>query len=194
MKSILLRAIFVINLLIVAFLFYFILFYSNCLEHAQKAFIDFQSMEPAKGQEAIVVLTGDKLRIPKAIELLKNKKQDYLIISGTAKGISLVDLVNQQFGSAENVQQIWENIIIESASSSTLENALETKKILENKKIQSFILVTSDYHLYRAHLIFKKAIKIPFHEYPVFTENSLTLYFYESLKYLLYLFYYQFFI
>ena len=54
------------------------------------------------------------------------------------------------FGVPEN------KILIESESRNTFENALYTKKILEEKKMNRIILVTSAFHMKRSVAIFKK--------------------------------------
>lgn len=54
------------------------------------------------------------------------------------------------FGVPEN------KILIESESRNTFENALYTKKILEEKKMNRIILVTSAFHMKRSFAIFKK--------------------------------------
>ena len=76
-------------------------------------------------------------------------------ISGTGKGTTLTELVNQQGGSTINIHESWNRIVLESRSSSTLENAIETSAILEKNHVARVILVTSDYHMYRAAAIFR---------------------------------------
>ena len=49
-----------------------------------------------------------------------------------------------------------EHIIIENRSSDTFQNGIETKKILEQKGLQSILLVSHDYHLFRLTSVFQK--------------------------------------
>lgn len=48
-------------------------------------------------------------------------------------------------------------IVLETASTSTRENALYTKKILDTLKPAHVVLLTSDFHMYRAVRAFRKA-------------------------------------
>ena len=49
-----------------------------------------------------------------------------------------------------------EHIIIENRSSDTFQNGIETKKILEQQGLQSILLVSHDYHLFRLTSVFQK--------------------------------------
>lgn len=105
--------------------------------------------------EAIVVLTGDKKRIPKAIELLRGRGSPWLIISGTGKGASLLDVVNNQGDAATHIHEHWNKIIVEARSQTTIDNTIESTRILNEKKINRVILVTSDYHMARSLKLFR---------------------------------------
>lgn len=123
--------------------------------------------------EAIVVLTGDKGRIPKALELLRERGSPLLIISGVGKGASLVDVINNQGGAAGNIRELWNRIELESKSQSTVENVYESGKILLEKKIMRVILVTSDYHMPRAFGIFRRVLpQEEIYSYPTKSESS----------------------
>jgi len=113
-------------------------------------------LPPESGTEAIVVLTGDHGRIPRALDLLRRRNTPLLVISGAAKGISLRDLVNQQGDAAVNIHETWPRIHLESESETTLENARETARIVREKKINRLILITSDYHMHRAAILFRR--------------------------------------
>lgn len=112
----------------------------------------------AAPKEAIVVLTGDKYRIPRGIELLRRRDSDVLIISGTAKGITLTELVNRQGDSYGNLQEVWDKIILDSQAGSTLENAEQSGALLRERGLRSLVLVTSDYHMDRALAVFVRAL------------------------------------
>jgi len=111
---------------------------------------------PSKGKEAIVVLTGDQSRIPKGFEILNSRPKSILIISGTAKETSLKDLINQQASHFTFVPEVWDRVILDPESSSTKENAIETRKLVEKLKIEQALLITSDYHMPRALYFFKQ--------------------------------------
>lgn len=123
--------------------------------------------------EAIVVLTGDRGRIPTALNLLRRRGSPWLIISGTGRGASLVDVLNSQGQGASQLHEYWNRIIAEPRSQSTIENVYESGKILLEKKISRAILVTSDYHMRRSlkifHIVLPKIETIP---YPVLSDFS----------------------
>ena len=120
--------------------------------HAQKGPAQLTSEVDEK--EAIVVLTGDNRRILKALELMQSRDSPTLIISGTDPRATLTDLVNQQGASSVNLRDHWDRITLEPQSTTTIENARESAKILKSRAIARVILVTSDYHMHRALAIF----------------------------------------
>ncbi len=106
-------------------------------------------------KEAIVVLTGDKHRIRTSIELLKQRMSPLMVISGTGRGATLTELINTNSDVVGNAQEIWSKIVVESQSTSTIENAKETAKILIPRGITRVILITSEYHVLRSLLVFR---------------------------------------
>jgi len=144
-------------------------FAAVCRGYANLAPVAEGSLPPSvSSDEAIVVLTGDRGRIPRALELLRRRQSPLLIISGGGKGITLTELVNQQGAATVNIHENWSKIILESNSSSTIENAYESGKILRERKIRRVILVTSDYHMARSLNIFKRVLPdLDFYPYPI---------------------------
>ncbi len=127
--------------------------------------------------EAIVVVTGDQGRIPAAIDLLKSRNSPWLIISGAGKRTTLTDLINTQVGAVQNIQSVWNKILIDQ-STSTLENAKATQNIVKEKALTRLSLVPHDYHMWRASHLFRQIIpNVELIEFPVksgsgFWENS----------------------
>jgi len=118
--------------------------------------------------EIIVVLTGDGGRIPRALDLLRSRPDSRLLISGAARGVNLTELVNQQGASMVDLGQIWSRIDVESASSSTVENAFFTARELGHPLPPQLILVTSDYHMSRSLSIYRRAFpQLPILPYAV---------------------------
>lgn len=132
-------------------------FYSACNVQAASALAG--PMLPAGGEadEAIVVLAGDRGRIPAALNLLRLRNSANLLISGAGKTTTLVDLMNLQGEAATRVRESWNRILFESQSSSTWENAIEAKALLVPPP-KRIILVTSDYHMVRAAKIFHRVL------------------------------------
>lgn len=120
--------------------------------------------------EALVVLTGDRARIPKALELLKKHPQAWLLISGVSKKTSLAEVVSYQSGGLTGEATLWDRVVLDTNATSTVENAEETEKILKAKKAQHMVLITSDYHMERALRIFKRWVSVDIQPYAVSSE------------------------
>lgn len=108
--------------------------------------------------DAIVAVSGGdtSARTEEAIKLYKNGWSTYLIFSGAAadkSGPSNAAVMRRQAIAAKVDPQ---RIIIDEVSSTTEENAKETKSIFDQYKIKSAIIVTSQYHQRRAMLEFQK--------------------------------------
>ena len=144
--------------------------YSNCLAART---VRNRDLPPVSAREAIVVLTGDQIRIPRGFELLQERGSPVLIISGTYKGTTLTDVMNQQPHPSVPASEIWNRIVLEGKSSSTLENSIESARLLEARGVERVILVTSDYHMYRALKIFRQRLpNLTFIAYPVVSPVS----------------------
>lgn len=99
-------------------------------------------------------------RIWQAINLYHLGKVDKILISG-ANGFILSDGLDEanQFKEVLIENGIPEtDILVETKSKNTYENAIETKKVLANyPEIESVLLVTSALHMRRSRAIFEKA-------------------------------------
>lgn len=130
-----------------------------CRTFAERAALGSAQLANGKKMpEALVVITGDKNRISKALELLSQTPESWLLISGVSKKTNLNALVALHGGSEKSLSAIEGRIIIDSQATSTMENAEETEKVLQEKSIQEMILITSDYHMVRALGIFKRKV------------------------------------
>ena len=111
---------------------------------------------PLQG-ELLVVLTGNKDRIPYALSLLRQRKNALLIVSGASPHTSLLDIIQHQQGAATGIHEVYDRILIESQATTTIENALETQALMRKKAIQPdrMVLITSRYHMPRALLTFR---------------------------------------
>lgn len=112
-------------------------------------------------------LTDSADRLTDAIRLYKAGKVKKILFTGGsgllfANTYKEADLAKELFlglGVPEK-DLIWEN-----QSRNTYENAVETKKLLVEKKLESAILITSAFHMKRAAGCFQKQ-NIPFIAYP----------------------------
>lgn len=109
--------------------------------------------------------SGDRLM--QALWLYKNNNFEKFIISGGTAAI-LIDEVPESIFLSRYLQEVGidENeIVIDSLSRNTFENALECSKIFENNHWKKeIVLVTSSWHLPRAKWCFEQN---GFHVYPV---------------------------
>ena len=100
---------------------------------------------------AIVVLTGGRYRLSKAIDLLNVNMADKLFISGVQKNISLSDLKRRKDINVQTKRPIK----LGYNAKNTIGNAIESNTWLKQEKINSIRLVTSNYHLPRSVEEFK---------------------------------------
>ena len=124
-----------------------------------------------KSIDSIVVLTGDKFRISKGMEILSNGIGEKLLLSGVNKNIKLTNIINE-FPKYKNFFDCC--VEIENISSNTFENSRETFLWLEKNKYNSVLIVSSDYHMPRAKLEFEKFLNTKNTYYhPVNSNNNL---------------------
>ena len=111
--------------------------------------------------DAIILLEGDGFnRVDKTVELFKEGFSNHIVFSG--------EIDNPVYGSftAEKVIPVLvekgipkENIIHESKSTNTREQAVEIIKLSKKNSWRKIILVGSHYHQYRAYLTFLKVVQ-----------------------------------
>ncbi len=94
-----------------------------------------------------VVLTGAAGRIREGIAILSQKQIKKLIISGVHQHSTLSDMFPEILFYPEIK---LENVILERRSNSTAGNAQQSLTIVEALQCQSVLLITSDYHMFRA--------------------------------------------
>ncbi len=107
--------------------------------------------ENPKKSDVIIVLGGDQgSRIHKGVTLYKSGYAPYIIISGEITGADLL------MASAVKSGVPKEFLILEQRAESTYENALFSKEIMEQYGFKTALVVSSDYHMRRARMIFEK--------------------------------------
>lgn len=105
--------------------------------------------------DAILVLTGGENRIAEGYRAWRDGKGSVLLIIGAGRDATL-DLIlpGKPVLSADELRRIH----VEGWSKNTLENAVSAKALVTGRGYRSVILVTSDYHLARAHLALRWAL------------------------------------
>jgi uncharacterized SAM-binding protein YcdF (DUF218 family) len=109
--------------------------------------------------DAIVVVSGGQTttRAEKGIELFKQGIAKNIIFSGAALGDGPSNaLAMREQAISQGISR--DNIFIDEISQNTYENALNSKKILEDLKANKIILVTSPYHQRRANQTFRAVL------------------------------------
>ncbi len=107
----------------------------------------------------IVILTGGSNRIIEGFKILNNysksERQNLkILISGTGKGFTKNSL-KRMLQSNLILKLVECCITLENISKDTYSNAIETSKWIKKNNIKEFLLITSNYHMPRAHLEFK---------------------------------------
>ena len=108
-----------------------------------------------------IVLTGGDNRVKKSLKIffqIENKNKN-LFISGVGKGFNKKTL-KKLTQKNPNYNKIIDCCIqIEGISRNTFSNAVESLKWVKSKKINSFVLLTNNYHMPRALLEFRSIFK-----------------------------------
>ncbi len=105
--------------------------------------------------DVIVCLTGGRGRIKKALELYEKGFGRILYISGADPQTHIRRILKDQQWTRPIDDS---NIILEQISTNTIQNALQVKMFLEGKGYRKILLVTSIYHVRRAHYIFQNIL------------------------------------
>ena len=137
--------------LIISFIFFdFTRFY-------KKIFLFQNNVNPSNN---LVVLTGGTNRIKQTLKLfvIENSKQYNLLISGAGKGFNK-KIVSTFLPKTDFYKKKLNCcIFIENKSKNTISNATETYKWVRKNNFKSITLITSDYHMQRALVEFKKIL------------------------------------
>ena len=112
--------------------------------------------KPAKC-DAIVVLGGETVpRVGRGVELFREGYGDKFIMSGGGRLTTKLAEADLMLMEARDLGVDPAAVLLERESESTYENAVFVKRIVMEKRINSFLLVTSNYHTRRARQIFNE--------------------------------------
>ncbi len=99
------------------------------------------------GADGIVVLTGGASRIEDALELLAKGNGQRLLISGVNPSTSEREITRLK---PEHGKVIACCVDLDRTAINTITNATETRRWAKDRRFQSLIVVTSNYHMPRA--------------------------------------------
>jgi len=110
---------------------------------------------PTRPADAIFVLTGGEGRIQEGFRAWSGGAARELYILGAGRRVPVSRIVPEGLRiPAEALSRVH----VEGWSENTLENAFSAKSAVGERKYSSIILVTSDYHIPRAFLAFRKVL------------------------------------
>jgi len=112
-------------------------------------------VDRASPTDAIVVLTGGKMRLETGLELLEAGKAGKLFVSGVNPAVDR-DTLLRALGPAAAREACC--IVLGHTADNTVGNALETAVWMQQEGYRSLRLVTSWYHMHRSLLEFGRAI------------------------------------
>src|SRR5512140_3346970 len=110
---------------------------------------------PARPGDAIFVLTGGEGRIQEGIRAWSGGAARELYILGAGRRVPITRIIPEGL---RIPPEALSRAHVEGWSQNTLENAFSAKSAVVEGKYSSVILVTSDYHVPRAYLTFRKVL------------------------------------
>jgi uncharacterized SAM-binding protein YcdF (DUF218 family) len=154
-----------VTLLIFLWLVFFLQFFSS---------IPLVNLNKTEHADAIIVLTGGDKRLAVGFDLLSKGYATLLFVSGVNQSVTLFDIwqLSQKRGLSVNSKLINCCVELGYNALNTRGNAIESVEWIEKNKINSILLVTSNYHMRRSYLEFSlRAPNISILEYPVVGDN-----------------------
>ena len=121
------------------------------------SFLIVKGEKPEKSDVIITLGGSNIIRTDYSVRLFKEGYSKHLLLSGgiIGNGDNRTH-AEVMYKEAKRLRVPDADIIIEDESKSTYQNALYTKTALINLHYKSAIIVTSNYHMKRARLVFKK--------------------------------------
>jgi len=127
-------------------------------------------VDRASPTDAIVVLTGGKMRLETGLALLAAGKAGKLFVSGVNPAVDR-DTLLRSLGPAAKREACC--IVLGHTADNTVGNAVETAVWMQQEGYRSLRLVTSWYHMHRSLLEFSRAMpRVRLVAHPVFARDS----------------------
>jgi uncharacterized SAM-binding protein YcdF (DUF218 family) len=119
--------------------------------------------------DAVVVLTGGRLRVEEGLELLRHAKATWLLVSGVHQGVTVGEILHLVPDMPAELQCC---IALGYAAADTAGNAQETASWVRERGFRSLRLVTAAYHMPRALVELRRALPdVAIVPNPVFPER-----------------------
>lgn len=106
--------------------------------------------------DAVVILTGDTIRIVEGLELAKRINAKYVFISGVGGKVTKHDII--RIGKNVLDYETQSKIVLGKSATSTITNAYETKIFAALNNLNSLCIVTSHYHMPRVKILFNDVL------------------------------------
>ncbi len=107
--------------------------------------------------DAIFVLSGGENRISEGFRAWRDGKGKELYILGT-RGGARIERILPEPGRRDLTVEELRRLHVEGWSENTMENAFSAKGVVADRKFRRVILVTSDYHVPRAHFALRAVL------------------------------------
>jgi uncharacterized SAM-binding protein YcdF (DUF218 family) len=118
--------------------------------------------------DGIVVTTGGQQRLSDGLELLSLGKAEKLLISGVGEGVNRAILVQELNLDAGQINALFCCTELEYGARDTRGNALATREWAEKHQMRSLRLVTANYHMPRALVVFSQEMPtLDIYQWPV---------------------------
>ena len=99
----------------------------------------------------MVILTGSPARLTSGLDLMINNPKANILITGVAKGVKYSDIVKNSYIKEDRIDLGYN-------AKSTFGNAIETSLWMKKNHFNEIILVTDNWHMQRAILLFRAKI------------------------------------
>ncbi len=116
---------------------------------------DFTKLDHTDG---IVVTTGGQKRLVEGLNLLVSGTTEKLLISGVGKGVNKAVLVQELNLNDQQVSALFCCVELEYGARDTRGNALAARAWIDINGLNSIRLVTANYHMPRAKIVFSRAM------------------------------------
>ncbi len=117
-----------------------------------------QPLSPDVRADAIIVLTGGRLRMEHGFDMLDEQAALQMLISGVGKQSNLAQIVKSMHDKVRDYRKYKDNVTLGYKADDTTSNAAEAASWMAQNNFQSLRLVTAHYHTPRSLLEFHKAM------------------------------------